>query len=85
MGDVLSLTESQEIDGVVYHVAPLPGGASMRMTARLLKMVGPAFSDLPTLISAASAARERTVDRSAASRATTSASIGVSKRADRRG
>ena len=44
---------SKTIDGVTYHVLPLPTGASIRVTARVLKMAAPAFGDVTALVSAA--------------------------------
>lgn len=47
--------ESREIDGVTYHVLPLPAGVALRMAARVLKMAAPAFADVPSLLEASKA------------------------------
>lgn len=44
--------QSRTIDGVLYLVTPLPAGIALRMAARLLKMVGPAFADVGALVKA---------------------------------
>ena len=52
---MLAGPQSREIEGVTYHVLPLPAGASLVVAARVLKMAAPAFSDVASLVAAAEA------------------------------
>ena len=47
--------QSKAIGEHSYEVLPLPAGMSLKVLARVLKMVGPAFSDVASLSEAASA------------------------------
>lgn len=52
---LLAQVQEREIEGVIYHVLPLPSGVALRMAARVLKMASPAFSDVGSLIAASQA------------------------------
>ena len=52
---LLAQPETKDIDGVRYVVLPLPTRAATRVAARLLKMAGPAFGDVASLIAASKA------------------------------
>lgn len=48
-------SESKEIDGVIYHVMPLPARASARVAARFMRMAAPAFGDIASIVAASKA------------------------------
>jgi hypothetical protein len=47
--------KSKEIDGVIYHVMPLPSRACALLAARIMRMAAPAFGDVASLVAASKA------------------------------
>lgn len=52
---MLAGPQTETIDGVTYHVLPLPAGAAMVVAAKVLRMASPAFSDVGALVAASKA------------------------------
>lgn len=52
---LLAQAQSKTIDGVTYEVLPLGALASARVAAKVLKMAGPAFGDVASLVAASKA------------------------------